>query len=632
MESSAQEYLEIREVLRAKKVRISAPAIRDALAIVDASQEVFPQVQQRALLARLLTSHRRSKRKVILYVEELGETLPKSVILGALAEDWPGMANSILGIVHKKKQNVSFIKGFTVRDEDKVIGIVILSYPIEGEKEFAEYQEQKKELVSRIRDASVSSGGKRMLLEDETVKMEIFNALVRRIKQVYRQPDVERLTGKNGEVIKFFASRSREYLEERSVTDLAHLIITNHLFQKAIASGKIDCRIDVANFITRFERLTGITFACRESNFSIEDFLKSLEFIVPGHVIKYHKSFVNADGILIYRIEIVDSIGQPLTPEAIKAIKISLDKLISSSANQNVCQVKSVGGFEHYARAIIPFLMDEMNTTGFPQVFLSVGSKTEFLLAVKVILVTAEKDGDRLPGLIRLLERNRGVEIVSVVPPKVYRREMMVDILNLRIRLADFPSIPAVYATLRDALRKVYGAFRDFDEGLRSMDLRTLDELTASLPNTNPLLVREIFYSFDELYRIETPLEILHDIVQLCCATTKYLRQSGEKRPVIGYRHLTHPLTGSQFTTAFVISYIGERSLLSQIVNELEGIDLYFSRINWDQRSYLILVLKKDNQALPPDDLARVIERVLLRKIPKALVLLGAFRQFFDRC
>jgi len=43
-------------------------------------------------------------------------------------------------------------------------------------------------------------------------------------------------------------------------------------------------------------------------------------------------------------------------------------------------------------------------------------------------------------------------------------------------------------------------------------------------------------------------------------------------------------------------------------------------------------VLKKDNQALSPDELARVIDRVLLRRMPKALVLLGAFRQFFDRC
>ncbi len=632
MQSYPPEIQAIRQTLHERKVRISAKTICETLARVDSSQQDFPMIQQRALLVRLLRDHRRLKRKVIFHLEELGEGLPKTVILGALAEDWPGMSNSILGIVHKREQNVSFIKGFTVREGDKTIGIVILSYRIEGESEFARYQEHKKELTARIREASVGSGGKRRLLEEETVKVEIFNSLIRRIERVYRQPDIEQLTGKNGEVIKFFASRSREYLEERSVADLARLILTNHRFQKAISSGKADRRIDVANFITRYERLTGITFACRETNFSIEDFLKSLEFIVPGHVIKYHKSFVNAEGILVYRIEIVDNNGQPLTPEAIRSIKISLDKLISTSANENVCQVKSVGGFEHYARAIIPFLMDERAKTGFPQVFLSVGNKTEFVLAVKMILVTSETSGDRLQTLIRLLERNRGVEIISVVPPKIYRRDMMVDLLNLRIRLADFPTIPAVYTCLREALRKVYGAFRDFDEGLRSMDLRTLDELTASLPKTNPLLVREIFYNLDELYRIETPQQILHDTIQLCCATAKYLRHSGEKRPVISYRHLRHPLTGGEFKTVFIISYLGERSILNQIVRDLDGIELYFTRITWDQRSYLILILKKDNRALTPEQLSRVIGQVLLRRIPKAVVLLEAFRHFFDRC
>ena len=52
---------------------------------------------------------------MVIQLEELGEKeLPLTVVMGVLAEDWTGMANSILGIIHQKHGNVLFLKGFTL--------------------------------------------------------------------------------------------------------------------------------------------------------------------------------------------------------------------------------------------------------------------------------------------------------------------------------------------------------------------------------------------------------------------------------------------------------------------------------------------------------------------------------------
>ncbi len=307
--------------------------------------------------------------------------------------------------------------------------------------------------------------GKTLLLEDETIKFEIYNQVIKTIKKMYRGPDIDNIIGENGETLKFFSSRSREYLQERKLSDLAGLVIDNYRFQKQVREGRADKKIKIKNFETLDERLTGITFVCWEENFSVESFLKTLDFIVPGHIIKHHKSFVSAEKLLVYRIEIVDRQGLPLDPEAIKSIESSLEKMISTAADEKFSQIKSVGGYEHYARAIIPFLMSELKATGVCQAFMSVEKKTEFMMQLKLIVVTRLNRKNNLNQLIRLLEGNRGIEILSVVPPSLYQKQTEVNIMNLKITLSEFVSIAAIFQTIKNKLKHLYGQVRDFDEG-----------------------------------------------------------------------------------------------------------------------------------------------------------------------
>ncbi len=148
--------------------------------------------------------------------------------------------------------------------------------------------------------------------------------------------------------------------------------------------------------------------------------------------------------------------------------------MISTAADEKFSQIKSVGGYEHYARAIIPFLMSELKTTGISQVFMSVEKKTEFMMQLKLIVVARLDRKNNLNQLIRLLEGNRGIEILSVIPPRLYQKQTEVNILNLKITLADFVSIAAIFQTIKNILKNLYGQVRDFDEGLRDSDMRSL--------------------------------------------------------------------------------------------------------------------------------------------------------------
>ncbi len=588
------EVIELNHILKEKLIKISQKDIKEKINKISNSQLIFPLLQQRALLIRLLVNYERTQKKEVIILDELKTTsLPKTMILGVVAEDWPGMSNSILGIVHHKGRNVLFVRGFTVKYEQKTIGIVILAFNLDTKEEYRQFVFEKKELVAKIKEASIGSRSKTLLLEDETIKFEIYNDVVNRLKKVYPGSDISKLIGESGEAIKFISSRSREYLEERNISDLTELIINNVRFQEMIRSGTTDEVIKIKNFETKYEKLTGITFICREELISIEEFLKTLNFIVPAHVIKHHKSFVSHDGILVYRIEIVDQYGNPLNKEMIKSIEKSMDKFILTSCKKSFSGVKAIGGYEHYARAIIPFLMMELKKTGISQVFIKVDEKTDFYMDIKLIVVSFKSRRKRIYGLITRLEKIPGVKINSTIPPRFYGNRVRIDILKLNVNLSEFSSIKDIFSNLKAILRKEYGEIRDFDQGFREIDMRVLNDLLEKLSTLNVSLIRDIFFNFDELFRIEIPFRVLHEVMILCSRAIEESKRAPGKKLIIKHKNLTE-----SNRTIFVFSYMKRKQLLGKMIKKFRDFDICFTKIEWNQRTYFILVIHKDNKIL----------------------------------
>jgi hypothetical protein len=588
------EIVQLKDLLGKKHIKIPKRRIKSQWDKIAHAHEGFPIPQQRALMIQLLDNYETTQKKVVIILEELGDNgFPPIFFLGALAEDWPGMSNSILGIVHHKKRNVAFIKGFTLDYENKTLGIVILAFQLKNRKDYQEFIQEKKEIITEIRDAAQGSSGKYYLLDDEAVKFEIYDKIMRKIRELAHSSELLGAVEENGEVLKFVSSRSREYLEDRKIKDLAQLILNNFIYQNEIRSGECEEVVKIKNFSTKTEELTGISFVCLENLFSIEDFLKTLNHIIPDHIIRHHKSYRTKDGILVYRIEIVDRNGKPLDARLIKSIEASIDKSIAISSNQKFTKLKSVGGIEHYARAILPFLTEELKTTKLTQVFINADKKTEFSIDIKLIIVGFKSRKKRMHALISRLSLVPGIYITSSIPPKIRSNRAEIHILQLRVNLSDFRSIKEIYESIKTIVRKIYGDIRDFDEGFRDIYIKILNQLLEKLKTVDVGLIKEIFFNIDELYKVEISPQLLLELIRLCADAVDESNDIPADKILYKYKHVP-----DSHRTVLILSYVNHKRLLSRLVQKLMAVDIYFTRIDWDQRSYLIMILSRNNNEL----------------------------------
>lgn len=604
---NSEEVKSLNKLIKSEKINISLKDVKSKLDLIISSQQIFPLNMQRILLVKLLSNYENTKKKEVIVLEEVNEgKMPVTVILGVLAEDWPGMSNSILGIIHHISKNVLFVKGFTVPKRKKSIGIVILAFRIDEKAEHENFIKGKKNLVKKIHTAAVGSANKFILLDEETVKFEIFDKLIKSISSRYNGNDLMELIGKDGEALKFILSRSKEYLEERKIKDLSDLVIENYKCQKFIREGRGNEVIRIKNFETFYEKLTGITFVCKELIISIEDFLKTLEYIVPEYIIKHHKSFVTRDGLLVYRLEIVSRLGLPLDPELTKSIEDSLKRIIISTQSSKFKQIKSVGGFEHFARAIIPFLMNELEKTGLTQAFLNVLNKTDFNIELKVIIVRELDNRGKISNLIPKIDNISGIEISSFSPTKIYRDSIKVDIFKLNIDLSEFTSIKEIFDKLKFLISFEFGEIRDFDQGLRDIYIGILNRLIENLPNVDSKLVRDIFFNFDELYRVEAKFEVLKEVINLCWGlVSMYQNNPKKKLEILKFKQLPE-----YNRTILVVSCFKDKSLLKIFLSYFKSVKINFSKLYKDYRKYYILILDNSEKKITDDFIIKLNPKI----------------------
>lgn len=594
---SKEDIATIQTLLKNKGLVIDRQQIETVLAAIDDSQSVFPMVFQKALVTELLLTHELSGQNEVTILEQFRHPdLHYTMMVGALAVDWPGMANSIMGIIHHHSQNVLFVKGFTLSHHERQIGVVILAFDLPNETDYNRFITKKDELMRRIRDASVGSISKAMLLDDETVKFEIYNDLLAWLRKHDSRPEAERdkPLREEGEALKFISSRSREYLEERKLSDLGQQIKDNCRFVERVRTGKATEVIHIKNIKTRFEHLTGITFVCREILISIEDFLKALNYILPECIIKFHKSFVTEDSIFVYRLEITNRYGKPLPVPLIKKVSAQLHKMITATYNRGIHQVKAVGGFEHFARAIIPFLMNEFKTTGMTQLFFNSEKRTEFSIDVKMLLVTDPGTDQRLLEIVKRISRIKGLDIKSMIPPKRYGRNLELDIIKFSANLPEFQTFRAVFEAVKSEISSLLNKpIRDFDEGIREIDIKVLTELQLTLADMDPALIREIFFNLDEMFRIEAPIDLLRILVQTCSVALATSRRHDNQALLI--MHRTVEVLNK---TIFVIVFDRENDLLEKVLEKVDDLQVKFTRFDWHPMAVFVLVLSDNGRAL----------------------------------
>lgn len=480
---------------------------------IKASLNFFPTEEQISLINELLI-HRRDDRTTITFkILYEDQNYPHIGIVGVAAPDWPGLSQSAIGTIHEKGWNIFRLNGYTLTHENEKIGVIILAVLLENKEEEEKFLTQKEEIISNIKRVSTGVSSKTSLLSEEARKLRIYSQVIEEIEKIYREEDIDNIVGGNGEAVKFFVARSREYIEERKIEDIARIIINNYKLVKDVREKKEPQTI-IENLWTKKGDFTGITIAWYARDIFLEDCLKALDISVPGYIIKHHKEFTTPDNITVIRIEIVDEDGNPYKQEDINTIKRNLLSTISKKRLRTQEFLTKIGGFEHYARAIIPFLMKEAKETKKSQVFLSVVNASEFRIDFKIILAIycPQKDS---PGYrcIPYLESIGGLKVYATNPPKQYG-DVQVGIFDMSVDLMQFASVDDLYKRIKKGLRDAIGDYRDFDEGMREIDSIKFHDVRKLIPEIEERELREIYFNIEDFYRMNSPVGEIAELVK----------------------------------------------------------------------------------------------------------------------
>ncbi len=566
--------------------------LRDSLAFFHTDEQI-------PLISELLSLWGRERTSIIFKIVYESQNFPHVGVVGVAAPDWPGLSQSAIGTIHEKGWNLFRLNGYSLTYKNERVGVIILAVLLENKEEEEKFLSQKEEIISNIKRVSTGVSSKTSLLSEEARKLRIYSQVVEEIEKIYKEEDIDNIVGGDGEAFKFFSARSREYIEERKIEDIARIIINNYRLVKDVREKK-EPQVIIENLWTKKGDFTGITIAWYARDIFLEDCLRALDISVPGYIIKHHKEFTTPDNITVIRIEIVDEDGNPYKKEDIETIKRNLISTISKRRlRAQEFQIK-IGGFEHYARAIIPFLIKEAKETKKSQVFLSVVNASEFRIDFKIILAIycpqKESYGYRC---IPYLESIGGLKVYATNPPKQYG-DVQVGIFDMSVDLMQFASVDDLYKRIKKGLKDAIGDYRDFDEGMREIDSIKFHELRKLVPEIEERELREIYFNIEDFYRMNSPAEEIAELVKFIY---DILRREAEF--LIESRTIT-----LRKTFLSVLGIISDPSWrpMEKIFNALKDYEISLIRFERKGKVKIVVEIKKDGVPVGKDELKKLEE------------------------
>ena len=528
----------------------------------------------------LLQKWKEKEETVVIFPKPEIKEYPAIYFVGFLAKDWHGLAAATMGVV-TEKWNIATYWGMTFHYKKEKIGMVIFGIEIENEDKLTEILAERKEIRDKLYKACFKGWRKRILLTHGARKIEIFEEVMELLKQ-----DGKLEYELAEEVTKFFDSRGEEYLEERSPKDLSEIILINYEFIQKMRKAGGKSQVKAKHLRTKREKLTGITIACRERDFSLLLALDAIREVSPL-TIKYNKEFVTPDGISIYRIE-TDGYQQE------EKIKKSIMRKLTTRKFERMALKQIPRGFEQYSRAIIPKLIKEYNSSLIPQVYISPELIVPEFIHFKIIVVK-NISSPWISKAIRELDKIKEFVVLGSEPPKVYQNSEL-SIFDLKVDTGILEDTESIYSTIREILRKILGEFRDFDEGMRRMDVEKFNEVKRRVKWTNRDLLREIYYGIEDFCRVNASEEEIIEIVKLGVKLTK------SKVPNIKWLDMDRKCT--------LIGISSKKNILSQVLRILAKYETGVSKIQIEDINLLILRIEKEEKSLSHDETDAIIQKI----------------------
>ena len=585
------------------------------------SQNCFPLTEQYALMIKLIEEWKKREKEKILIIPaeyQFSQDAPPSFTFGIISSDWPGLSDSCIGVIHEKGWNVYMAVGVTLPDFAGELGIILVRILPANQERYLHLKTQREQIISDIQKASVGNITKVYLLSEEIKKLQIYSSVIDKIEELYQGDDLDRLVGIDGEAVKFFAARSREYIENRSTTDIAWQIIINHEVKKGVQRLRRHMQVDIRNFSTKSEgEFTGISIAGMTNQVNMDELLQTIEYVCPGYQMKHQKNYTTEDGITVHRFEITTQNSAALNEKQIKTLNEVFKNIEVAQRRERQSWLESIGGFEHYARAIIPFLMKQNQATGQTQVYLSVQQSTEKILDFKILIVLTPlktKTNAIMYKCINKLDSIPGFYISKVKPPSRYG-ESEVMIVDLKVDLTVNPEIEEVYILVKKIIEEFFGKFRDFDEGMRQMDLRNFMNVKNKLPEISEKSLREIYYSLEDFYRVTAPVDELVTQIELAFQLQEKVQPDDSQIHLLWKTLLLDDLNPASI---IVISLPSGKELLEKILVLFEAYDMILSRQVKNERDMLICRLSQNRKALPETELLNLVQKLQKMNTPQS--------------
>jgi regulator of replication initiation timing len=440
------------------------------------------------------------------------------------ASDWPGLGETVIGIVHEKGYNIAFVYGVVSTDGKHAFIAIKIPFPPEKLNDVRFHLEEITEELKRL--AREGDQIKARLVTTGIEKLEILEKIKSALRDIAFPEEYEEISKTGGELEKFVFSRSLAYLKERDPKTLAEIILVGHRFIKKLRQVGMGVEIHIKNIQTEREELTGLTVGGFQKDISMDEVFDLIKEVFPNFQRKFDKEFITEDGICMIRVEFTVN-NKPLTPEEQKKLEQHLKTNLKQGKIRVPLNIKFGG--EIFGRALVPKMVDEALTSHIPQVAIIPIEQSKTTVTFRIAIV--DNNPEKFDTLIKNIAKSDGFVLISFRPPSKVREEYVL-FLTVRGLVSFFNSDVELFEKLKDLIRESIGPFRDFDEGLRTIDRKKLDKIyhLISRANISEELVRTFYFSIDDFIRTTlSPEKIAEDINFVSKCIQEHLENENKK-------------------------------------------------------------------------------------------------------
>ncbi|OPL17578.1 MAG: hypothetical protein AVO35_09085 [Candidatus Aegiribacteria sp. MLS_C] len=569
---------------------------------------IIPSERRSAIFNELLEMKKTCETKVVVDNRDDDDL----VLVGVGAVDWPGLATVVLSELHHSGWNLDLLEGFALESDGIRRGFVITGIRDDDSGRRDAFVRDAEKMANLLENLAKGRAGTVSLLSRAAERLEKFEEVREALETQFENGFVPPgILGEQGELVLFISSRSDEYLAERKASDLAWIIKTNFQLVNQVRSSSGKPQFAIKNLRTSREHLTGINIAGFERDISFQNCVTALTHAWYGASIRHQRRYTTRDGIISIRIEMTGPTGLSATRAEQTVIKRSLKKLLVSHELEKLKRVYRYGGGEHYARALIPLLIKESQTTGMNQAYIAVISSTTFEAQLKLVLVTSQPESathdNKIIDLVGRVNGIKGLSVVSFRSPSNYS-DVWVDILNITAEREDFAEMEDAYRGIKLAIEGAFGQFRDFDRGMRLNDVRQLAEIRDRLVEIPDNVITDFYYHIEDFLRASVSVEELAQHIKLVYDSISGFMGS---RGASGLPDSLQVMEDGR-NVATLICMVSDSDTLGfqHLLEAVKEYKVNISVIEWSGVSAILFRLQKEDRGLPEEDVSNIVKRL----------------------